>query len=79
MIHDAPPDIVLLGTTTLLLLTKVITNEEAWRGISSPSLLVIAVLFLGCSTGCRVSQGQSPQSLCRYLCRYCAGTALVLF
>jgi hypothetical protein len=34
---------------------------------------------LGCSTGCRVSQGQSPQSLCRYLCRYCAGTALVLF
>jgi hypothetical protein len=35
--------------------------------------------MLGCSTGCRVSQGQSPQSLCRYLCRYCAGTALVLF
>jgi Na+/H+ antiporter NhaD/arsenite permease-like protein len=46
MIHDSPPDIVLLGTTTLLLLTKVITNEEAWRGISSPSVLVIGVLFV---------------------------------
>jgi di/tricarboxylate transporter len=46
MANESPPDLVLLGVTTLLLLTRVISNDEAWRGISSPSLLVIAVLFV---------------------------------
>jgi Na+/H+ antiporter NhaD/arsenite permease-like protein len=46
MTNESPPDIVLLGVTTLLLLTNVISNDEAWRGISSPSLLVIGVLFV---------------------------------
>jgi di/tricarboxylate transporter len=46
MTNESPPDIVLLGTTTLLLLTGVISNEEAWRGVSSPSVLVIGVLFV---------------------------------
>jgi exonuclease III len=50
-----------------------LADRLGWTLVHSPTTR------LGCSTGCRVSQGQSPQSLCRYLCRYCAGTALVLF
>jgi hypothetical protein len=53
-------------------------RESADRGCTDGDGIEI-YRDLGCSTGCRVSQGQSPQSLCRYLCRYCAGTALVLF
>jgi di/tricarboxylate transporter len=46
MIHECPPDIVLLGVTTLLQLMGVVTSEDAWRGVSSPSVLVIGVLFV---------------------------------
>jgi len=45
MCNDAPPDLVLVGTTTLLLLTHVISDEEALRGFCSPSVLAIGALF----------------------------------
>ncbi|KAL1519340.1 hypothetical protein AB1Y20_022866 [Prymnesium parvum] len=45
MCNDAPPDLVLVGTTTLLLLTHVITDEEALKGFCSPSVLAIGALF----------------------------------
>jgi len=46
MIHEYPPDIVLLGVTLLLLLTRVITEAQALQGAASPSVLAIGVLFV---------------------------------
>ena len=46
MCNNAPPDLTLLFTTTALLLSGVIDEEEAWKGFSSPSILSIAVLFI---------------------------------
>ena len=46
MCHNVPPDLVLLACTTVLLLSGVIDDDDAWRGFSSPSILSIAVLFV---------------------------------
>jgi len=46
MANDCAPDLVLLGTTTFLLLCKIIGQEEAWEGFSSDSILAIGALFV---------------------------------
>ncbi|KAL3923913.1 MAG: hypothetical protein SGPRY_004072 [Prymnesium sp.] len=45
MCNDMAPDIVLMASTTLLLLTRIITDQQALRGFCSPSVLAIGALF----------------------------------
>jgi di/tricarboxylate transporter len=46
MMNDAAPDLVMLGFTVVLVLSKVINDSEAWAGCSSPSVLSIGALFI---------------------------------
>ena len=46
MCNDAPPDLVLLATTTLLLAMRIIREDQAWKGFSQPSILAIGALFI---------------------------------
>ena len=46
MCNDQPPDLILLGVTTLLLLFEVIEQDQAWEGFSSPSILAVGALFV---------------------------------
>lgn len=46
MANNLPPDLVMLSVTVLLRVLGVITEEQAWRGFSSPGILAIGVLFV---------------------------------
>eukprot|EP00316_Scyphosphaera_apsteinii_P000222 CAMPEP_0119300174 /NCGR_PEP_ID=MMETSP1333-20130426/2171_1 /TAXON_ID=418940 /ORGANISM="Scyphosphaera apsteinii, Strain RCC1455" /LENGTH=518 /DNA_ID=CAMNT_0007301861 /DNA_START=211 /DNA_END=1768 /DNA_ORIENTATION=+ len=46
MARSAPADMVLLGATVVLLLFRVIDDEQAWLGFSSPSILAVGALFV---------------------------------
>jgi len=46
MANNLPPDVVMLSVTVMLRLLGVITEEQAWRGFSSPGILAIGVLFV---------------------------------
>jgi len=42
----ARPDLIFLGTLGLLLLTGVLTPQEAFAGFSNPAVLTVAALFV---------------------------------
>ena len=46
MANEAAPDLVMLGFTVLLQLSGVISDEEAWAGFCSTSVLSIGALFV---------------------------------
>lgn len=46
MVNDAAPDLVMLAFSVLLVLSRVITDSEAWAGCSSTSVLSIGALFV---------------------------------
>lgn len=56
---NAPPDLVLLGVTCVLLLLRVISDQQAWQGLSSPSILTIAALFV-VAKGVEVTRAVEP-------------------
>ena len=48
MANDAPPDLVMLGLTIVLLFSEIITDKDAWSGFCSTSILAIASLLVMC-------------------------------
>ena len=48
MANDAPPDLVMLGFTNVLIFSKIITDKDAWSGFCSTSILAIASLLVMC-------------------------------
>jgi hypothetical protein len=48
MANDAPPDLVMLGFTIVLIFSKIITDKDAWSGFCSTSILAIASLLVMC-------------------------------
>lgn len=46
MVNEAPPDLVMLAFTMLLVLAETISDAEAWAGFSSTSVLSIGALFV---------------------------------
>ena len=46
MCNDQPPELVLLGATTVLRLLELIDAGQAWDGFASPSILAIGALFV---------------------------------
>ena len=48
MANDAPPDLVMLGLTIVLLFSEIVTDKDAWSGFCSTSILAIASLLVMC-------------------------------
>ena len=48
MANDAPPDLVMLGFTIVLIFSKIIADKDAWSGFCSTSILAIASLLVMC-------------------------------
>jgi len=48
MANDAPPDLVMLGFTIVLIFSKIVTDKDAWSGFCSTSILAIASLLVMC-------------------------------
>ena len=46
LLHNHPPDLVMLGVTVALMLLKIVTPKEAVKGMGSNSILAIGVLFV---------------------------------
>ena len=46
MSNGTPPDVAMLVATLLLILTKVISREEAYQGLSDPGPLTVACMFI---------------------------------
>ena len=46
MANEVAPDLTMLGFTVLLVLSEVISDEDAWSGFSSTSVLSIGALFV---------------------------------